>query len=96
MLDIPWDHDVMSLSPCLPKTDPKLAPSHQNFMFFAGPRVRMGIYEGKPIRVVPHTTSGRADYFGPFVNRCMLNTHLKVQSRMKLGIASATGTAPHA
>ena len=30
----------------------------------------MGISEAIPNRVVPHTTSGRADYFGPLVNRC--------------------------
>ena len=35
-----------------------------------GPRARMGICEAIPNRVVPHTTSGRADYFGPLVNRC--------------------------
>ena len=29
----------------------------------------MGIYEGVPTRVCPHSTSGRADYWGPFVNR---------------------------
>ena len=34
-----------------------------------GPRVRMGIYEGLPTSVGPHTTSGRCDYWGPFVNR---------------------------
>ena len=34
-----------------------------------GPRVRMGIYEGVPTSVCPHSTSGRADYWGPFVNR---------------------------
>ena len=34
-----------------------------------GPRVRMGIYEGQPTSVCPHSTSGRCDYWGPFVNR---------------------------
>ena len=34
-----------------------------------GPRVRMGIYEGVPTMVCPHSTSGRCDYWGPFVNR---------------------------
>ena len=29
----------------------------------------MGIYEGTPTSVCPHTTSGRCDYWGPFVNR---------------------------
>ena len=34
-----------------------------------GPRVRMGIYEGVPQSICPHSTSGRCDYWGPFVNR---------------------------
>ena len=34
-----------------------------------GPRVRMGLYEGVPTSVRPHSTSGRCDYWGPFVNR---------------------------
>ena len=34
-----------------------------------GPRVRMGVYEGVPTSVRPHSTSGRCDYWGPFVNR---------------------------
>jgi len=34
---------------------------------FRGPRVKMGIYSGLPTRVVPHTTTGRADYFGEWV-----------------------------
>ena len=40
-----------------------------NEVLFLGPRVKMGIYEGRPTRICPHTTTGRADYFGPFVNR---------------------------
>jgi len=39
-------------------------------VLFLGPRVKMGIYEGRPNRICPHTTTGRVDYFGPFVNRC--------------------------
>eukprot|EP00803_Ostreobium_quekettii_P000398 evm.model.scf_50.9 EVM.evm.TU.scf_50.9 scf_50:168290-169207(-) len=35
----------------------------------------MGIYEGKPVRVVPHTTTGRADYFGQLVNRAARFCH---------------------
>ncbi len=29
----------------------------------------MGVYRGRPTGVSPHVTTGRADYFGPFVNR---------------------------
>lgn len=42
---------------------------HGNVMF-SGPRVKMGVYAGGPTRVMPHTTTGRADYFGPLVSEC--------------------------
>lgn len=38
-------------------------------LIFIGPRIKMGIYEGIPTRIAPHTTTGSADYFGPLVNR---------------------------
>lgn len=38
-------------------------------ILFQGPHVKMGIYRGRPTGVSPHVTTGRADYFGPFVNR---------------------------
>lgn len=40
-----------------------------------GPRVKMGMYSGTPTRVMPHTTTGRADYFGPMVNRAARYCH---------------------
>ena len=40
--------------------------------------MKMGVYRGRPTGVSPHVTTGRADYFGPFVNRfasaCLRNT----------------------
>lgn len=42
---------------------------------FRGPRVRMGVYRGQPTRVVPHASTGRADYFGPLVNRAARFCH---------------------
>jgi hypothetical protein len=42
---------------------------------FRGPRTRMGIYRGRPTRVVPHTSTGRADFFGPLVNRAARFCH---------------------
>jgi class 3 adenylate cyclase len=42
---------------------------------FRGPRVRVGLYRGVPTRVVPHTTTGRADYFGCSVNRAARYCH---------------------
>lgn len=47
-------------------------------ILFQGPHVKMGVYRGRPTGVSPHVTTGRADYFGPFVNRCGL--HLRVTS----------------
>jgi class 3 adenylate cyclase len=44
-------------------------------LHFRGPRVRVGLYRGVPTRVVPHTTTGRADYFGCLVNRAARNCH---------------------
>lgn len=32
-------------------------------------RAKVGIYEDVPLSVVPHATTGRADYFGTLVNR---------------------------
>lgn len=34
-----------------------------------GLRAKVGIYQGVPLSVVPHATTGRADYFGTLVNR---------------------------
>lgn len=38
-------------------------------MLFRGLRARVGIYQGEVSRVIPHRSTGRADYFGPLVNR---------------------------
>jgi hypothetical protein len=53
---------VLELPTCEEERD-----MHGNLMF-RGPRVKMGIYCGTPTRVIPHTTTGRADYFGPVVS----------------------------
>ena len=41
----------------------------QGQLLWRGPRVRMGMFEGQPVAVVPHPASGRADYFGTLCNR---------------------------
>jgi len=41
----------------------------QGQMLFRGLRAKTGMYEAVPLSVVPHTTTGRADYFGTLVNR---------------------------
>lgn len=42
---------------------------------YRGPPVKIGIYQGNPNRVVPHSTTGRADYFGQIVNRAARYCH---------------------
>ncbi|KAK9818038.1 hypothetical protein WJX72_006076 [[Myrmecia] bisecta] len=63
LCEVHWGDDVLSLPPC------KTIVGEQNQLLFRGPKAKMGVYEGTPTRVVPHTTTGRADYFGPLVNR---------------------------
>ena len=69
MLDVQWDTSVLALPHC----QPVFGSSCQ--ILFAGPRVRIGMYEDKPTRVVPHVTSGRADVFGAVVNRAARYCH---------------------
>ena len=64
MLQGMWSREVLALPNC------GAAGGANNDILWYGPRVRMGMYEGEPTRIVPHTTSGRADYFGPLLNRC--------------------------
>ena len=69
MLQGMWSREVLALPKC------GAASGAGSQILWYGPRVRMGIYEGEPTRVVPHSTSGRADYFGPLVNRCATSPH---------------------
>ena len=71
-----WSDDTLRLGPCLP------VHSSGSQVLFLGPRVKMGIYEGRPNRICPHTTTGRADYFGPFVNRQVCN---RLSALIRLG-----------
>ena len=59
-----WVDDLLALPNC----GAELGENSQVVWF--GPRVRMGLFDGEPVRVLPHATSGRADYFGPVINRC--------------------------
>eukprot|EP01026_Neomeris_dumetosa_P051023 TRINITY_DN4484_c0_g1_i1.p1 TRINITY_DN4484_c0_g1~~TRINITY_DN4484_c0_g1_i1.p1 ORF type:complete len:834 (+),score=115.70 TRINITY_DN4484_c0_g1_i1:327-2504(+) len=56
---------------------PGFRQEHDNFgnCVFNGPRVKFGLYEGMPTQITPHTTTGRADYFGPLVNRAARFCH---------------------
>jgi hypothetical protein len=66
--DVSWPDAVLELPGAKQLTD-----QHGNVVF-RGPRVKMGLYRGVPARVVPHNT-GRADYFGPLVNRAARFCH---------------------
>ncbi|DBA86983.1 TPA: hypothetical protein ACH3X2_000365 [Trebouxia sp. C0005] len=63
LLAVPWPGSVLALPKCrtILGTDRRI--------LFQGPHVKMGVYRGRPTGVSPHVTTGRADYFGPFVNR---------------------------
>ncbi|CAG9464693.1 unnamed protein product [Pedinophyceae sp. YPF-701] len=71
-----WSIALQEVLPKLPWPSRLLETSHARQRFMPGGgmipgglRVRIGIHEGRPLRVVPHTATGRADYFGPLVNR---------------------------
>ena len=57
------DSDILQLPGC------GVTVGEDMHYLWCGPRVRCGLCEGVPTSVVPHTTSGRADYFGTIVNR---------------------------
>lgn len=63
LLEAAWSDRVLALPGCGPALNTAME------VIWVGPRARMGICEAVPNRVMPHTTSGRADYFGPLVNR---------------------------
>ncbi|KAL3145789.1 hypothetical protein ABBQ38_015166 [Trebouxia sp. C0009 RCD-2024] len=64
MLKVHWREDVLALPQCQAQVG-----GRNQGLIFQGPRIKMGIYEGTPTRVAPHTTTGSTDYFGPLVNR---------------------------
>ena len=64
LLQYPWSKEVLALDVCC-----EAAPDAQGCPTLRGPRVNVGAYEGVPSMVVPHPSMGRADYFGPMVNR---------------------------
>ncbi|KAK9802596.1 hypothetical protein WJX73_010556 [Symbiochloris irregularis] len=62
LMEAAWDGPILALPNCQVEI-------HDDVMIWCGPRVRMGVCVGEPASVSPHMTSGRADYFGPLVNR---------------------------
>ena len=58
-----WGNEILSLPHCSAEL------TEAGELLYFGPRVRIGMCEGVPTMVMPHTTSGRADFWGSFVNR---------------------------
>ena len=58
MMEIEWPDDVIDLPGASEQYDAN------SELIFRGPRVKIGIYDGTPFKVIPHSASGRADYFG--------------------------------
>ena len=77
LLEAAWSDRVLALPGCGPALNTSME------VIWVGPRARMGIWESVPNRVVPHTTSGRADYFGTLVNRSVALSDLHAQEKEK-------------
>ncbi|WIA33706.1 hypothetical protein OEZ86_006824 [Tetradesmus obliquus] len=72
LMEVNWSNEVLAL----PGAEEVVTYEHGcSTLHFRGPRVRIGLYRGIPTRVVPHTTTGRADYFGCLVNRAARYCH---------------------
>lgn len=62
----PWkDSDNVSAS----TNTIEIADANAPQVLWCGLRACMGIFQGTPVAVCPHRSTGRADYFGTFVNR---------------------------
>lgn len=58
-----WTPEMLELPPM------KSEWGEDGSLLFRGPRVKTGVYKGHPRSITPHSTTGRADYWGPLVNR---------------------------
>ncbi|GIL51262.1 hypothetical protein Vafri_7136 [Volvox africanus] len=74
VMEVAWTPPML----CLPGMQEQLHPL-TGAVLFKGPRVKAGLYAGVPTRVGPHPTTGRADYYGPLVNRAARFCHAAAQ-----------------
>ncbi|GAX75845.1 hypothetical protein CEUSTIGMA_g3288.t1 [Chlamydomonas eustigma] len=74
VMEVPWASEVLSLP-----DSSEIRDAVGGDTLWYGPRVKMGVYEGMPAKVTPHSTTGRADYFGPLVNRAARFCHAAAQ-----------------
>ncbi|KAG2502119.1 hypothetical protein HYH03_000611 [Edaphochlamys debaryana] len=74
MMEVAWSAPMLALPSCHEELQPLTGA-----VLFRGPRIKAGVYQGFPTRVSPHSTTGRADYFGPLVNRAARYCHAAAQ-----------------
>lgn len=73
LLELPWADRLLSLPGFGPTSPPEIGRSwgEMNFQIkyiFRGLKIQMGIEYGLPSEIIPHRSTGRADYFGTIVN----------------------------
>lgn len=74
-------------APLLERAEARVVRDEKNRVSLRGPRVRMGVFAGRPeARVDPLT--GRMDYFGPVVNRAARVAGAAEGGRILVGAAA--------
>lgn len=64
LLVLPWDKQLSEI------VATRRVLTDDGVLIFSGLRAKIGIFMDTPLAVTPHGSTGRADYFGTFVNRC--------------------------
>ncbi|DBA81177.1 TPA: hypothetical protein ACH3X2_006995 [Trebouxia sp. C0005] len=64
LLRLPWGEGLLGLAPTQEERSPVTGQ-----LLFRGLSARVGIFHGPIVKLCPHSTTGRADYFGTPVNR---------------------------
>ncbi|GFH18457.1 guanylate cyclase domain-containing protein [Haematococcus lacustris] len=90
MMEAPWTPAMLSLPGCATS----LSTEQPGLLLFHGPRVKVGLYQGTPVKVVPHSTTGRADYFGPLVNRAARFCHAAAQGGQEPSTSNKAASLP--
>ncbi|CAG9463289.1 unnamed protein product [Pedinophyceae sp. YPF-701] len=84
---LPWPPKLMNMKYCAPTWD------EDGAFIRGGLRVKIGVCEGRPLRVMPHPATGRADYFGPLVNRAARLCFVSAQPGQVVGPLDQLGRA---
>ncbi|DBA88293.1 TPA: hypothetical protein ACH3X1_016534 [Trebouxia sp. C0004] len=64
LLRLPWGEGLLGLAPTQEERSPVTGQ-----LLFRGLSAKVGIFHGPIVKLCPHSTTGRADYFGTPVNR---------------------------